>query len=875
MLIPTKGGQLWVYENGAVLPTPAIDLSGVMCTNGERAMGDVAVHPNFEANHYIYIYYTFNKFGTCNESEIDGPVNRLSRFVLPHENIIDPATEVVLFDTSPLFRDHHNSGDVEFGSDGNLYVTVGDGGGRRFDWPQDPGILLGKIIRLTDTGDIPLGNPFTGVDSARCHVDGVPPAGSPAGTKCQEVFSLGLRNPFRFAFDSNSESVRFFINDVGQHTWEEISEGPVVGGNYGWPAREGPCALDSTTDCELLPGFDDPIHWYQHGVNGAAVTGGAFVPNGLWPASYDGSYLFADYVFGTIYQLLPGEPGCRSCSPPTSNSTTPDFAVAPRVVSMIFGPPNDPVGLYYVSREDSEVRLITYAGGANRAPTAVATADPAFGMPPLDVQFDGTSSTDPDLDPLSYEWDFESDGVSDSTEPAPLHRYDTLGTVFATLTVRDGRGGEDTTSLRVDVGNTPPTPSIEAPLDGTTFAVGEIFTLRGSATDVEDGGALADTSLTWEVRQHHADHWHPFLDPTPGNNLELAPAPEPEDFLAATNSFLEILLTATDSSGLSTTVSRTVMPRTVDLIFESDPPGLNLALDGFTVMTPTTEVSWENHNLQLDAPDQTDAGGISWRWESWSDGGAQQHTISVPATPVTYSATFQQVQVDSLTFNPTDDATIRESRPDRNYGLEANVEVDLNSRKDALWRFEVSGTGGSVASAVLRLYATDGSSYGGDFFKTTDTFWSEATVTWSTAPAGDGGLLGSLGQVDAGNWYEVDVSSLVTGDGVVSIRASSSSNNGVDYASKEEGSFVPELVVTLGEPPAPDETAPSAPGNFRAVEVGASEVLLEWDASTDNVGVTGYGLYRDGELLVELGAVTLFRDVTVDPLTSYRYEVNA
>lgn len=195
MLIASKNGELRVYADGALLPTPALDLSSVMCTNGERALAGVAVHPDFAVNHYIYLYYTFNKFGTCNESEVDGPVNRLSRFILPDTNVVDPASEVVLVDTPPMFKFWHTGGDLKFGNDGYLYVTVGDAGTRSFGWPQDPGRLLGKILRLTDSGGIPPDNPFTGPDSARCNVDGVPPSGSPPGTKCQEVFAQGLRNP--------------------------------------------------------------------------------------------------------------------------------------------------------------------------------------------------------------------------------------------------------------------------------------------------------------------------------------------------------------------------------------------------------------------------------------------------------------------------------------------------------------------------------------------------------------------------------------------------------------------------------------------------------------------------------------------------------
>ncbi len=129
------------------------------------------------------------------------------------------------------------------------------------------------------------------------------------------------------------------------------------------------------------------------------------------------------------------------------------------------------------------------------------------------------------------------------------------------------------------------------------------------------------------------------------------------------------------------------------------------------------------------------------------------------------------------------------------------MEVDASSKKDALLRFDVSGIGGaSVASATLRLFAVDPSSFGGEFFKvTTNTPWSEDTVTWGNAPAGDGGSLGTLSAVEAGNWYELDVTPLVTGDGPVSIRGTSTNPNGADYASKENPNlFAPELIVELG-----------------------------------------------------------------------------
>ena len=153
-----------------------------------------------------------------------------------------------------------------------------------------------------------------------------------------------------------------------------------------------------------------------------------------------------------------------------------------------------------------------------------------------------------------------------------------------------------------------------------------------------------------------------------------------------------------------------------------------------------------------------------------------------------------------LTFIPTDDATIRADKPDRTYGNTSQIEIDADAIKNALLRFNVTGVGTStVTSATLRLYAVDSSSFGGQFVEITtiNGNWNEDTVTWNNAPAGDGISLGSLGAVEVGQWYELDITPLVSGNGLVSIRISSVSSNGADYASKENSNNnAPELVVT-------------------------------------------------------------------------------
>ena len=153
----------------------------------------------------------------------------------------------------------------------------------------------------------------------------------------------------------------------------------------------------------------------------------------------------------------------------------------------------------------------------------------------------------------------------------------------------------------------------------------------------------------------------------------------------------------------------------------------------------------------------------------------------------------------TVTLGPSDDATVRPgSRASQNFGSAHDLLVDASSEKNFLLRFDVTGVGGSsVVSAVLRLYVIDSSSSGGDFVRTTDTTWSEDTVTWNTAPAADAGLVGSLGSVSSGGWVELDVTSLVSGDGPVSLRVSSTDSNGADYSSKEHSNgLAPELVIT-------------------------------------------------------------------------------
>jgi glucose/arabinose dehydrogenase len=364
LLIASEGGQIQVVRDGALLPSPALDISAKVCSDGERGVMAVAVDPAFTTNHYIYVHYTWKKFGVCPTApSAQLPVNRVSRFTLANNDVVDPASETALIDNIPAPQTYHIGADLQFGKDGLLYVSTGDGGCDYADpnycdhWndaSRDEHVLLGKVLRITRDGGIPAGNPFQGAGTARCNSTGI----TDPGKKCQETYAWGLRNPFRMAFDPNAAGTRFFINDVGETTWEEIDVGQ-PGVDYGWNVREGFCATDSTTDCGAPPaGMTNPTYAYYHYEQDCmAITGGAFVPNGVWSPTYDGSYLFGDLTCGKMFKLDPAVGG---------GWTRTEFGSGfgqYSLVTMIFGPPSSGQYLYYATNSPSyQVRRITQRG---------------------------------------------------------------------------------------------------------------------------------------------------------------------------------------------------------------------------------------------------------------------------------------------------------------------------------------------------------------------------------------------------------------------------------------------------------------------------------------------------------------------------------
>jgi len=346
-LVLEKGGAVRVLlADGSLSPADALTLS--VCTGSEMGLLGAAVDPAFNSNGFVYLYYT-RSAGNCDVGT--GRVNRVSRFTMTG-NTIDPGSEVVLLDNIAATGGNHDGGDLEVAKDGLLYVSVGDAGtnprGGSGSAAQDLSLLNGKILRITTTGAVPADNPFVGQPGAQpCATLGIT---APITAKCTEIFSAGLRNPFRFAFDPNAAATRFYINDVGEGTWEEVDNG-IKGVNYGWDVREGFCPKGSTTNCTPQVPFTDPITAYPHSSGCTFITAAAFVPNGLWPAQYDGSYLFADGGCNKFFQLTAAN---------TVDYENPFHQGAGVVTDMAFIKTNLGTALYYVTNASSQLHRIVY-----------------------------------------------------------------------------------------------------------------------------------------------------------------------------------------------------------------------------------------------------------------------------------------------------------------------------------------------------------------------------------------------------------------------------------------------------------------------------------------------------------------------------------
>lgn len=273
MFVTQKSGEIRIVRaNGTLRAKPWATLN--VSTESERGLLGIALDPNYKTTGFVYVYYTTGP-GAKNYSGT--PENRVSRLKLKADK--NSVREKILLDHIPSTNGNHNGGDIHFGFDGKLYISVGESGCCPAD-AQDLDTLRGKILRINANGTIPSDNPFFNTPNAR-----------------QEIYAYGFRNPWRFTFRAGNESI--LAADVGSGTWEEI-DFVEAGENYGWNDFEGPCPagnLSCNPNTVNYNGTIAPIHWYHHSTGteqGNVIAGGVFAENSNYPAPYANAYFYGD-----------------------------------------------------------------------------------------------------------------------------------------------------------------------------------------------------------------------------------------------------------------------------------------------------------------------------------------------------------------------------------------------------------------------------------------------------------------------------------------------------------------------------------------------------------------------------------------------------
>jgi len=599
LFVTQQGGQLRVIKNGALLATPFLTVN--VNSSGERGLLGVAFDPNFASNGFVYVYYT----------TASSPIhNRVSRFTASASNpdVAAAGSEVQLLNLPNLSSaTNHNGGAIHFGTDGRLYIAVGDNASSSNS--QTLNTTLGKLLRINADGSIPSDNPFfsqtTGINQA--------------------IYARGLRNPFNFAVDRTNGRIQ--LNDVGQDTWEEVNL-VSAGVNFGWPQTEGP-------NPSGVAGVTYPVHSYQNAGSNCAILGAAFYRpvTQTFPSEYAGRYFFGDFCGGFI----------RTLSPPNYSSSTP-FATG--INSLVDIQTASDGALYYLARGGTgEVFRVQYTGAI--APTITshpASVTVAAGQPAsFTVAASGTA-------PLQYQWLRNGVVISSATSPTltlPAVTAADNGAAFSAVVSNTAGSIPSNPATLTVLSNAPPTARISSPRAGVLYGGGQTFRFFGDATDPEDG-PLGASAFTWRVDFHHDDHTHPHVLPFSGATVGSFTAADRGETSA--NVFYRIVLTVRDSAGLTNTTSVDIRPRTSIVRLESNVANAQLTLDGAPVTAPLQFVGVEGVIRSIGVVTPQTAGGTPYQFVSWSDGGAVTHEITTPVNDTTYTALLQPTGTSTSVF---------------------------------------------------------------------------------------------------------------------------------------------------------------------------------------------------------------------------------
>ncbi len=456
VFVVERGGTVRVVQNGVTLPTPFLDVSSEVGLGGERGLLSIAFAPDYAVSGLLYADATLAN-GTIVIWEFHAGAGA---------NVADAGHRLVL--SIAHSATNHNGGQLQFGPDGYLYIGVGDNANGANG--QNPGVLLGKILRIDPRSSG--AQPYT-----------IPPGQPFAPGAAAEVYAYGFRNPWRFSFDSLTGDL--LIGEVGENDWEEIDSLPAgqpAGANLGWNCWEGTHPY-AGGHCSVP--YVAPILEYAHDATHCSISGG-FVARDPTVPTIAGRFLYADYCGTSINAVL---------LPVGSPPDIAELGTAPQIAG--FGQDSD--GHLYVTSLKGGVWRITGTGAADKPPIAsftLSTTTPAVGAT---LHLDASSSTDPDGPIFSYTWDTNGDGKIDGRGITFDVSYPTAGARPITLTVTDTVGAHSSRTLPVYVGGktTPP---------GSTSAAGRLRATL-SAPSPQKLGAVRKNGLLVRFRANASATW--------------------------------------------------------------------------------------------------------------------------------------------------------------------------------------------------------------------------------------------------------------------------------------------------------------------------------------------------------------------------------
>ncbi|MES2284144.1 MAG: PQQ-dependent sugar dehydrogenase [Bacteroidota bacterium] len=591
LFICQKSGSVRIIKNGLLLPIPFLTLS--VNHDIERGIIGITFDPNFNVNHYLYIYYT---------AETPNIHNKLSRFTANGDSVLS-GSEFSLLDLEPPTSAFHTGGGIGFGMDGKLYLAVGDD--ETPNNAQNSGTYFGKVLRLNTDGSTPIDNPYISSNSEIT----------------KKIWSYGLRNPYTLSIQPGTGKV--FVNDVGSDKWEEINDATLPGKNFGWPIGEGASTNSS---------YANPVFAYPHvatGQDGCAITGGAFFnpTSSNYPAGYNGKYFYMDWCNGWLYNLTLGS---------TVTNTIFSSGMAAMNLSLQVGPDGN---LYYINRDIAREGVYKIIYSSNNAPVitdqpdnvTVSAGQPATfsisvsGAIPLSYQWrkNGTKITGA----ISSAYNIPNTVNSDAGQYSVMikNAYDSVLSNIATLTVTPH--------------NDEPNATITTPLANTYYRAGDVISFSGSGTDTEDG-TLPAANFEWTVEfYHNNNHFHP--GPAIPSGIKFGSFIIPNTGESSPVVFYRLKLKVTDLNGLVDTTHVDIVPLVSTITMNTFPAGLVVTYDGQPRATIFSTMAVRGMLISIGVISPQIMGGKTYVFKNWQHGGGSSQTILVGEVAGSYTAIFK------------------------------------------------------------------------------------------------------------------------------------------------------------------------------------------------------------------------------------------